>query len=359
LEILTDILTRYGDLLDRVLLLVVLIILAFSITTMIFAVYSILLRIRNNRRQKRWSQLERKWEPLILEVLTENIAVEKLTDQVKKTETLFFLEFIMRYAVKIGGHEKQFLQEAAKPFIAKMTKFVNNRDAERRAFAFKTLSVLAFEKYVNVIVSALDDPSPLVRLIAAQALSKHKNPDHIQHVLLRLHSFETWNPSYLSSLLASFGFEAAPFIREALINRENNPQVRSITADALRLLKDPEAADIATGLFVDENDTDLTASLLRIIRDLGHGAHIQVIHPFCNSPDEVIRAQALNALGNIGDSTAAEYLAKGLEDDSPWVSLHAAKGLINIGNIDYLKQVANTDSPKSETAREALREAGI
>ncbi|HPO10014.1 MAG TPA: hypothetical protein PLZ55_15170, partial [bacterium] len=157
---------------NRVLFLLSLAIVFLLICSVIFAAYSILLRIRNNRKAAHWARLETAWEQAILEVLSGEKEPLDLQQRVGRKDTLYFVDFVMRYARRLRGQEREILTELVRPFLSRITERTVGGDAERRARAVQTISTLGFEEYTDRIIAALDDPSPLVAMIAARALAR-------------------------------------------------------------------------------------------------------------------------------------------------------------------------------------------
>ena len=346
----------FSQSLNPVLIVVIIATLFFLLFSLFFAVYSIILRLRFYRREKRRKILEAQWKPVVLKVLSGSEKPETLIEGVLKRDQLLFVDYIMRYALRLRGEEQKTVARLAEPFLDRLFHRLIHGDTERRSRAVQTLSVLGFDRNADTIIAALDDPSQLVAIVAIHALASKEHSQYIDVVLERLHRFENWNAGYIASKLAGVGPKIAPALRKKYANTAVSSKVRVILAESLRLLRDYAAADIAAEILSRETDRDLLSASLRLLATRGRIEHLGVIRRHCENEDDIIRAQALRALGKLGDSGDLELLRSGLFSKSPWVVLHAAKGLVLAGGVEYLKQISLTGIPQAEVAREVLRE---
>jgi len=338
----------------RVLFLLSLAIVFLLFCSVIFAVYAILLRIRNNRKAAYWKRLEAAWEETILEVLSGEKQPSELQQRVGRKDTLYFVDFVLRYARQLRGQEREILTEVVRPFLGRIAERTVGGDAERRARAVRTISALGFEEYTDRIIAALDDPSPLVAMIAARALPQKEHPQYAVQVLKRLHRFQGWSRSYMATMLSAVGPQIAPALRETLLDAGQPPQARAVAPEALRELNEFSAADDAARILTSEHDRDLLASCLRLLAQTGRPEHLPAIRPLLKSPDFVVRAQAAGALGAIGDEQEIPFLRDAFEDPSPWVAIQAAQGLKESGGVKVLEQIADSDHPRADLARQIL-----
>ncbi|UCH10254.1 MAG: HEAT repeat domain-containing protein [Fidelibacterota bacterium] len=343
---------------DQVFFILSLTILVSLVLVFLFAISTIYLRLRNMRKAKRWRALEGKWEPIILDYLDGERTVDDVRSQVGEKESLYFLDFTLRFAQRLRGEENEAIDRLAEPYLSLLVKRSVKGDASQRARALRTLSTLGLDRFSDNIIAALDDPSPLVAMIAARALMHEDRPDYAEHVLARLHRFENWSQSYLASILTSVGVNITPALRNTLLDGNTPSRVRAITADALRELYILEAADDAYQVIATEKDRDLLAAALRLLRAVGRPEHLPHIRNLCRSEDFVIRAQALHALGSLGETEDLALLEQGFADESPWVALQSARGLKEAGGKSILLQLISTKHPQSDLARQVLAEGG-
>lgn len=323
---------------------------------LLFAVATVFLRMRNNRNSRRWARLEREWEPILLEIIVGMLPPAVLRSKVERSDELFFLTFILRYARRLKGPEREMVTALAQPYLARVARTVGRGAPEARARVVQILGGLGMPEYADVVAHALDDRSPLVAMIAARSLFSGQFPSHFSKVVARIERFTLWSRPFVASMLASGGRPGAVLLRELLADREQPGPVRAVAADALRELHDIEAVDLAAAIALEEKDHDLLAACLRIIARVGHPGHIPVIRGLVDASSVGVRGAALGALTAVGGPSEIEIFKKGLEDPSPWVALKAARGLIALGARTLLEQFAASDGPRAPLIRQVLQE---
>ena len=107
-----------GLLLDQVLLYLTIVILSLLGLVIFLSVLTVLLRLRNERVDRHWASLQERWEPLLLDALSQPENLEALWDQVGEADHLLFLEFVLQYAQRLGGTEWETLKLAAAPYLS-------------------------------------------------------------------------------------------------------------------------------------------------------------------------------------------------------------------------------------------------
>ncbi len=342
---------------DRVFFLLAVTIAVLLILVLIFALLTIALRLRNIRKAELWQQLEARWEPLVLDVMTGERTPDDARRFVADKHIFYFVDYLLRFADRFRGLEAAVIPELARPYLPRLAARIAKADPPRRARAIRTLSRLGMEDYADVIVQALDDPSPLVAMIAARALASKDHPQYAGAVLARLDRFDTWNLNYLVSMLSAMGSEITPELRRTLADARVPPQTRAVAAGALRELNDYESGPLAVQVLETETERELLAAALRLVGDVGTPEHLDPIRRLCRTEDPVVRGFALRALGHLGTSDDLQLLKQGVEDNSQWVALHAARGLRNMGGDHLLEEMLASGHHQRELVQQVLAES--
>ncbi len=323
LEVLRIELTRPDDLLtmlNRV-------ILALCLVMLLAAFGALLARRANLKVQRRWTLLEAEWDHPMLEILSGRTPPGALSGSLHPSDRLFFLDYLMRYALRLKGPEREIVSVLARPFLPLLAARLSSREPSRRARALYTLGTLDPKAYAGQALQSLDDPSPLVAVVAAQALQIGNQPRHAQAVLAKLHRFGSLSPNYLASLLASIGPGAAPALRETLGNRSLRADVRAIAAEALVRLHDAAAGAMLPDLLRHETDRNLLKTLLTLAREAGDPSVLAPIRDLASSDDFALRAHAIRALGELGTPEDMALVRRAVLDPNPWVGRQAALAL--------------------------------
>ena len=329
------------------------VLLAFAIA---FAISVVLLRLKHQRKAVKWNQLERKWDEAILIALEGDKELESFWDLVAPTEGLFCVNYIMRYARWLTGVERERAIALAQPYLLLIVPRAEARDPQRRARAVQTLGELGLGKHSDIVTRALDDPSPLVAMVAARALARKEHPQFLPPVLAHLHRFTTWSPNFLASLLAAVGTDAAPSFRDLLQDPSRPEDVRAVVATALGYIYDYEAADVAADVLAAETNKELVTACLRLMGRVGREEHLPLVRGFIESEEFAVRAAAASALGSLGREEDLARLRTACDDGSRWVALHAARALRDAGDVESLQQLATSGQARATLAMQVLAE---
>ena len=338
------------------LLLLSVVIAGLSALSAAFGVATLVFRFANARKARRRGALERRWETVLLDILAGDVPADALHPLVGPRDRPFFVAVLLRLLRRLQGSERDTVIALARPHLDAIAWQLGSRSAEVRARAVQTLSLLGADAYRTEVRRALDDPSPLVAMVAARALARGRDPEHAAAILGHLEQFDGWSPRFLAAMLASMGPDAAAALCDALANPSRLASVRAVAADALRALHDLPAADVAAAVLGTSADRELVAACLRLLAALGRPGHLPRIRPLLASDDAVVRAAATRALASLGSADERQWLRSALEDPSPWVALEAAEGLLESGGADVLRALAVSDHPRAVLARQVLRQ---
>ncbi|SHK72309.1 HEAT repeat domain-containing protein [Rhodothermus profundi] len=320
-------------------------------------VLAILLRIRNDRLQQTRKQLEAMWRPLLMKVLMGECPPAELQQRIAPAHRFFFLEFVYRYARRVQGQDFQTLCLLARPFLPYIRDELKKAAPEERARRLQILGLLGFEDYQEDLIAALDDPSPLVAIVAFRQLARGDRPEFAPLLVAKLDRVRHFSHEMLASLLASMGGCVLPPLREILRDPSQPAWRRAIAANVLARLNDATAGPLAAqALQTPELPGALLVALLRLLGTVGTPEMLPVLRVYLTHPEEEVRAEAVRALGQIGGSQAVPLLVKALDDPSPWVAFFAAAGLRRAGQNTLLRQIANSKHPRHDLVRQVLAE---
>lgn len=345
-----------GTFLGSALGILVLTVVALVLLSLAFAGYTVLLRIQHEGRERRWARLTAAWEEPLLNALVDPSTIPDMHAAVEPRSRLYFVRFILEHARRVSGEERAILEELAQPYLPPIAERTLSPDRETRTRAVQTLGTLGLPRYSAEVVAALDDPSPLVAMVAARALARKEHAEYTQAILRRLYRFETWSQRFMASMLAGMGMSGAPALRQTLGDPDEEPWVRAVAAEALAQLPDLAAADIAAQVVeIEENDVLIRAAL-RLLVEVGRPEHVPVVRVRCASPEPAVRSLALRALGTLGGEEDLPPLIGAMADPSPWVAMSAARGLLAGGADLLLADLAASDHPRATLARQVLEE---
>lgn len=339
---------------DQIFLLVAVSIAVLVVFSLMFAVWTLLHRTWAERRAARRRRLKEKLEPWILDCLAGDGSPDEVWRRIPEKADDLFVALVLEYAERLRGEDLERARRLASPHLDSVVRQIRDPTPEKRAWAVRSLRTLGPHEHREELRIALDDPVPLVALLAARALTETRDPEWVRPILDRLGRFELWSPRYVAEMVATVGPEAVPEIRELYLDPEAAPSVRTVAAEALRSIASPEGADMASEVLEAGAPDDVVAASLRILTDVGRGEHLPLVRSFVDDPRPVVRALAVTALGILGSEEDARIPARRLEDPSRWVALHAARALRDLGATEALEARREDEDDLGELAREVL-----
>lgn len=321
-----------------------------------FAIFTLVLRLRNQRDAQAWDRITGRWEPILMEVLTEQEDPARLREDVRPGEEILFLEFILRYAQRLKSAEQDLLREAATPFLPLILPRLHHRRIGIRARTVQTLGTLGLPEFTEEVKAAIKDPSPYVAAIAGRLLAYEVGAETAVDLCESLERFKNFRTWYLVDMVVAMGPAAIPAIRDTLADPDMPTRTRSVVAHALSVLRDLGSADLAANIAVGERDPAFLSSLLRLLAQVGTGEHAISAREHLDAPDFFVRAAATRTLAELGGEDDLPLLVEMLSDPSSWVKMAAAKGVYRLGGKAILQALSLGDDPSASWFQQVLSE---
>jgi hypothetical protein len=312
-----------------------------------FVLASLYLRARNNAIARSWAAFEARCDPVMLDVLAGAAPPESLRAVLAPRDDRRFVEYLLRYGRRIRGQERALLGAIAAPHLHAVSGDLRSRSVERRARATQSIGELGPTVYRAELLDALDDPAPLVCMVAAVALSREYRADDVLRVIRSTSRLTLLTTRLLVSMLHRLGPESAWAFREVLADRSQPPKLRAVAAKVLAGFNDQAAADIALAEVRATSDTDLRVALLQLLQRVGSAEHLVVARQLTADPDAAVRGAAVRMVGAVGGEADLPLLQAALEDPVSWVAIHAAEALRRAGRGDLLEAAARTTGRRS------------
>ena len=345
---------------DRGFLILLLFIAVVTLCAVGFVAASLLLRSRNNAIARSWAAFEARCDPVMLDVLAGVAPPSALHALLRPREGRRFVEYLMRYGRRIRGKEREVLMDLAAPYLHHLSGDLRHPSVERRARATQSVGELGATAYRAELLDALDDPAPLVCMVAAVALSRQYREQDVLRVVRSTSRLMLLTNRLLVSMLQRLGPEAAWAFRDVLADPAQPPKLRTVAAKVLAGFNDQEAGDIAVRVIDTTNDTDLRVALLQILQRIGSADHLSIARRLVADPVAAVRGAAIRMIGLAGGEDDVGLLVAALEDPVSWVAIHAAEGLRRSGRQDLLEEVARARRRRSSilVSEMLFRDAG-
>lgn len=345
---------------DRGLLILLLFIALVTLCALGFVAASLLLRYRNNAVARSWAAFEARCDPVMLDVLAGGAPPAALHALLVPEDGRRFVEYLLRYGRRIRGRERALLTELAAPYLYAVSGDLRHPSVERRARATQAIGELGTGAYRADLLEALDDPAPLVCMVAAVALSREYRRDDALRVIRSTSRLALLTQRLLLSMLQRLGPEAAWAFRDVLGDAAQPTKLRAVAAKVLAGFNDQEAGALAVAVIDRTDDTDLRVALLQILQHVGAPEHLAIARRLARDPVAAVRGAAIRMIGRLGEEPDFPLLVDALEDPVSWVAIHAADGLRRSGRSDLLDQVARAQRRRSSiiVSEVLFRDAG-
>lgn len=279
--------------------------------------------------ERRRSRRAERWTPRLMALLDGEIEAEAFARAIWPHQRADMLRFLVTFAVRLRGGDRHRIAEAAAPLRALAHRYLQSPSPEWRAFGAHALGVLSVRAPVVTLGTALRDPSRRVGLVAARALSRSADVRAARVMLTGLSRFGGAHTASVASLLTAFGVQGGMPITEALVHPRTDARARLAAIEALRRLSFVPAAPAARALLVRPGiDRETQAALLRLLGEIGAAADTAAVRRFCDDPDDVLRINAITALGVLQSGPDDESrLRRARLDPNGWVALRASEAL--------------------------------
>ncbi|MEM7415489.1 MAG: HEAT repeat domain-containing protein [Gemmatimonadota bacterium] len=341
---------------DTALLVISGVIIALFGVTVVFSAYAVVLRYRHAQRDRLWAELRNRWEKPLLDAIADPESIPALQRLVEEKHQLYFVNYILEFSRRMRGEERAVLRTLVAPFLDEIGRRASHPNSQVRTRAMQTLGTLGLPAYEREVLAGLEDPSPLVSFVAARYLARAEFPQYGRAVLDSISRFDGANFRFLASMLASIGPTISPELRARLADPDRPDWERAVIAEALMMQREPRSGDVAADVLVQTRDRELSIRLLRLLGTVGRREHLEAIRARSTTDDVFVRAQALSAMGRLGDERDLPVLIAGMDDESPWVALHAARGIREAGGRGVLFELAQTELAYASLAGQVLYE---
>ena len=279
--------------------------------------------------ERRRARRAARWTPRLMALLDGELEARAFAASIWPHQRGDMLRFLVAYAARLTGDDRRRIAEAARPVLPLAHRALASRSPEWRSFGVHALGVLSVRPPIVTLGTALRDPSRRVGLVAARALARSGDVRAARVMLTALSRFGGAHTSTVASLLAGFGVLAGEPITAALVHPRTDGRARLAAVEALRRLSFVPAGPAARALLVRPGlDRETQAALLRLLGEVGTAAEAAAVRPFCESPDPVLRVNAVTALGQLQCGPEDVFRLRAARRDSDgWVALRAAEAL--------------------------------
>ena len=311
------------------------------------ALVALALRWSQQIRARSQARREEHWQPLVEDFVLEERPLPPIPDR----DLDKVLDIMLRYADTLRGPEADriiaFLEDDG--YVALALRDLGSRGQWRRARAAERLGRMRSPRAVPYLITAMQDDSDDVRVVAARALATIGDPRAIPSLAAALGDPSRWTASNVASELIALGLDAVPALQQIAWSGEpGEGGSREAAVTAVRVLgdiRDPRAAPVLLQLLSGSSDLNMRARAAAALGSLGGSKVAAALRAALNDPEWQVRAQAASSLGRLGDVASVADLARAAEDRSWWVRRNCAESLAKLGEAGQRALTALTASP--------------
>jgi len=250
--------------------------------------------------------------------------------------------------------EKRFLaikrlEYESRPEIEqKVALFLDDQNENVRYIAAKVLGTIGTKLSVEPLITALAEPSSLVRLQIVEALGKIGDPSCVK-ALVHFMEDES-DPRVKATTIKIAGVlgnnELIPMIIMYLDDKDD--RIRANAVEALDMLGDSSIVDIISPYLEDKNNR-VKANAAMTISKYNKEKSKDILIDMLESEDEWMRSSACFALGEIGEDSAIEKIVSLIQDEFWVVSRNAIDALRKMGHkaISFIENRLKTENDPS------------
>lgn len=237
--------------------------------------------------------------------------------------------------------------------------WLRGKDIEQKKVAARRLAQIGSSQTVMPLVEAIADKNEEIRLMAAGALKRIKDPAGIEPLIRALKEPMKWLPARIAEVLVALGPPAVPALLAGL--QDPDPEFKGYIIEILGEIGDKGSLNILAGVLRDEYPA-VRAKAAAAISNIGGSEAVQALLAALTDTDLKVRNQAVLALRRLGDPAAATGLAGAAGDPDKFVRANALEALGKLGDAGYtvLQQIAgNPGHPEKDRAAAILEKQGV
>jgi len=233
--------------------------------------------------------------------------------------------------------------------IQNLDRLLRDEDVEVRRDALESLRGKSGEKYIRILLRAMEDMNWRVRKTAIDILIEEHQVDKfiggLIHLLHRDDNAGARNSAI--ETLIRLNKKATPFLIEAF--KTSNRDVRKFIIDVLGEYEDNRSLPIMLDALKDD-DENVRATAIEHISQVGESSVVDALIEILESDDIWTAYPAIDALGKIGDRKAIPSLIKALNKKNLMVP--TIKALSSIADPMTLKYIVPFIEDSSKTLQE-------
>jgi HEAT repeat protein len=196
------------------------------------------------------------------------------------------------------------LASIGEPSVEVLGRCLQDESLEVQEAASQILAGIGDDRVFEPLVEALGSPDWIVRMHAAKALGRMREPEAVPALVPLLQDKVKAVREETAGALAAIGTASIPSLVAAL--RHDEWLVRLHAVEALGKLRTPEAVEPLLFALFNDRDSAIREDVVRALGDIGDAGAVEFLFQVLDEPG--LRPLAVEALGKIKDGRAVPVL---------------------------------------------------
>ncbi len=214
-----------------------------------------------------------------------------------------------------------------------IVKRLQSADSDERRWAVFDMQEYAPHLTIPHLVMAIQDQNRAVREATSEVMSTLPAESVLPPVVPLLGSNRIEVRNIVASLLVQFGQRAVPFLLDGLTHP--NEDVRKFVSDILGLTGDQKAVPALSKAALEDEEPNVVAAAIEALGKIRSPLALPSLYKIFEK-SEIMKVEAAEAIGLIGNPESAGFLEKNLDSDDPIVKYAVIDALGNLGQLSSL-----------------------
>lgn len=314
--------------------------------------------------RRRVQNLRERLEPALYDYLVAG-EVSPVLRQTKGRDQTVLTNMIIELLMVLRGSEARRMMDLAGELglVERDLARLSSRGRWRRAKAAENLGYYGGPEAVKSVSGLLQEEDETVRAVAARALSRVGTPEAAGALAGYLNSNSELTSLRMAENLERIGPLAVdPLVKLVESEDEEERRAQVLAARILGNLRVAEARSALCRAIQRRWNTDLRAQAMLALGKIGNPDDVPAIVEAAGDNSWPVRVQAANALSMIGEVSTVPTLEELATDEEWWVRLNASRALMNLGPEGEKALIRILESPDRfarDRAAATLQEKGI
>jgi HEAT repeat protein len=303
------------------------------VLALVMLITVLVLRVALLFRRSREQRFIEAWQPLLMQ------SIDGMSSSLPKmagADRITFLRIWNHLQESVRGDATANLNRllvacGLEDYVARL---LDSRSVRKQLLGVSTLGHLRRPGMEERLRELAGEPHPPLSLAAGRAALQIDPGRNLEWFISKFVEREDWPLAKAASILSAQGVDAvtAPLI-EAIETLADVPDTGGKLARLLQLLEiahASRAAPVVRRILKESSDERTIAAALRALQD---PRDLPVVRELACHPEWIVRVQAAQVLGRIGEAEDRKLLARMLSDSHWWVRYRAAQALVALPSV--------------------------